>query len=227
MTTRVDTAQQLPDLTQNAVGKLPEGARTYLVDLDRQLHFILREIALRNWALETTLGIAPSRPGNITGPKLYAAAGSAAAPSISFAADTDSGFYDDASDNQVRLALAGALAMIFNPNFLYIVSDTGFVGFGATADIKVARLDANTIQVADPSNNLRDLKARNVTSSGTGSYVQLPTMTVAQLPAATAGRTAFVTDAATTFILGLGLTVAGGGTNKVPVYADGTNWIIG
>jgi hypothetical protein len=54
--------------------------------------------------------------------------------------------------------------------------------------------------------------------------------TVAGLPAAAtagAGATAFVTDGSTTVILGLGLAVVGGGANKVPVYSDGTNWIVG
>lgn len=53
----------------------------------------------------------------------------------------------------------------------------------------------------------------------------VPTYTVATLPAtATAGARAYVTDAtATTFAS----VVAGGGTNKVPVYGDGTNWRIG
>lgn len=51
---------------------------------------------------------------------------------------------------------------------------------------------------------------------------------VASLPAASThqGGFAFVTDASTTAILGLGTTVTGGGANKVPVYSDGTNWII-
>lgn len=50
-------------------------------------------------------------------------------------------------------------------------------------------------------------------------------LTVATLPAAgTAGRRAFVTNAnATTFAS----IVAGGGSNGVPVYDDGTNWRIG
>ena len=48
--------------------------------------------------------------------------------------------------------------------------------------------------------------------------------TVASLGAATVGRRALVTDAnATTFAA----IVAGGGSNTVPVYADGTNWRIG
>lgn len=58
----------------------------------------------------------------------------------------------------------------------------------------------------------------------------LSSYTVANLPSASAsgaGATAFVTDASTTLILGLGGAVTGGGSNKVPVYSDGTNWIYG
>jgi hypothetical protein len=54
--------------------------------------------------------------------------------------------------------------------------------------------------------------------------------TVGTLPSASAvgvGSIAFVTDSNTTVILGLGLTVIGGGSNKVPVYSGGTNWIVG
>lgn len=48
--------------------------------------------------------------------------------------------------------------------------------------------------------------------------------TVAGLPTGTTGDRAYVTDAnATTFAS----TVAGGGSNVVPVFFDGTNWIIG
>lgn len=51
------------------------------------------------------------------------------------------------------------------------------------------------------------------------------TLLVSQLPTAgVAGRRAFVTDAtATTFAS----VVAGGGSNRVPVYDNGTNWCIG
>lgn len=61
-------------------------------------------------------------------------------------------------------------------------------------------------------------------------WVKTLVTTVASLPsAATAGigARAFITDGSTTLILGLGLTAAGGGANKVPVYSDGTNWIVG
>lgn len=62
---------------------------------------------------------------------------------------------------------------------------------------------------------------------GGGCYVGLYSTTVAALPSAAtagAGSRNFVTDAtATTFHS----TVAGSGTNKVPVVSDGTNWLIG
>lgn len=61
-----------------------------------------------------------------------------------------------------------------------------------------------------------------------GGAAVLTSYVVASLPTGLpAGATAFVTDASTTIILGLGATVVGGGANKVPVYFDGTNWIIG
>lgn len=54
--------------------------------------------------------------------------------------------------------------------------------------------------------------------------------TVAGLPTPqswlTGGR-AFVTDSNATMTAGIGATVAGGGSNKVPVYCDGSNWKIG
>lgn len=86
------------------------------------------------------------------------------------------------------------------------------------------------------------LQSPLVVASGTGVQTQttgltikagtavLASYTVATLPAAAtagAGATAFVTDASTTLVLGLGGAVVGGGANKVPVYSDGTNWIIG
>lgn len=49
-------------------------------------------------------------------------------------------------------------------------------------------------------------------------------VTVSSLSVTSAGSRAFVTDATTTTF---GTIAVGGGTNKVPVYSDGTNWRIG
>jgi len=52
-------------------------------------------------------------------------------------------------------------------------------------------------------------------------------MAVADLPSASTagvGSRAFVTDSS---VSTFGTTVAGGGSTKVPVYSDGTNWKVG
>jgi hypothetical protein len=56
--------------------------------------------------------------------------------------------------------------------------------------------------------------------------VAIPTYTVAALPSAasTLNRAAFVTDATATTFASI---VAGGGGNHVPVWSNGTNWLIG
>lgn len=56
-------------------------------------------------------------------------------------------------------------------------------------------------------------------------WIQFPVYTVAALPAAgTKGRRAFVSNALTPVALS---TVVGGGAITVPVYDNGTNWIVG
>lgn len=57
--------------------------------------------------------------------------------------------------------------------------------------------------------------------------VTLPVYTVAFLPSAASNPHSFaaVTDSVSGMIA-IGTVVAGGGTNKVPVYSDGTNWYI-
>lgn len=68
----------------------------------------------------------------------------------------------------------------------------------------------------------RDLLLRDMTASGllrTGVY------TVATLPSASAnaGKAAQVTDSSVTTF---GSTVSGGGANRVPVFSNGTNWVV-
>lgn len=105
-----------------------------------------------------------------------------------------------------------------------------YINPGAALDTGLWRNAAGVAEInSGTAGTYRDLKLRNlIAGGGNGSYIGLPAMTVANLPAAgTKGRTAFVTDATNTVILGLGLTAVGGGSNNVPVYDDGTNWIIG
>jgi hypothetical protein len=75
-----------------------------------------------------------------------------------------------------------------------------------------------------------DITTGSLAVTAVGSYIKTGGQTVAQLPAAATagiGARAFVTDALTTVILGLGTNIAAGGSNKVPVYSDGTNWKYG
>ena len=65
--------------------------------------------------------------------------------------------------------------------------------------------------------------------AATGTIKATPT-TVAALPAAStagAGARTFVTDSDNSLSSHHGQTVIGGGSNFVPVYSDGTNWIVG
>ena len=61
-----------------------------------------------------------------------------------------------------------------------------------------------------------------------GGSLEFPVLTVATLPlVTTAGQRAFVSDSTATASGNFGAVVTGAGTNKVPVYSDGTDWRIG
>ena len=120
---------------------------------------------------------------------------------------------------------------------------TGISGFGAnvatflatpsSANLLAAITDetgtgalvfANTPTLVAPV-----LGAATGTSLETSSWQKTTPVLVAELvPAATAGAGArhAVTDSNNT-LLGIGLTVVGGGANTVPVFSNGTNWLIG
>ena len=53
--TRVDESGRLP--------VVPDDASDYVKDVDRQIRWMWRDLAQRLWALESTTGIAPRRPG--------------------------------------------------------------------------------------------------------------------------------------------------------------------
>jgi hypothetical protein len=61
-------------------------------------------------------------------------------------------------------------------------------------------------------------------AAAVGTTIETTPVTVANLPAVKAGLRAFVTDAMTAVFNDI---VAGGGTNGMPVFSDGTNWKIG
>ena len=104
-----------------------------------------------------------------------------------------------------------------------VAINTAFqLGFTSTSsitsalDTAFARDSAGVVKVTDGS-------------TGTGYLKLIPTTVGALTAAATvgAGTKAFVTDSANTLSSHHGQTVAGGGSNFVPVFSDGTNWIVG
>jgi len=108
-------------------------------------------------------------------------------------------------------------AMRFRSGYLFQISSTTD-SFG-TADIGYSRNAAGVLEInSGTAGTFRDIKTRNTITNP---------VTVASLAGATKGARSFVTDASTTILLGLGTVVVGGGANNVPVYYDGTNWLIG
>lgn len=104
-----------------------------------------------------------------------------------------------------------------------IAASGGLIGFTnsatsvtASVDVGIARDSAGVVKVTDGS-------------TGTGYLKLIPTTVGALTAAATvgAGTKAFVTDSTSTLSAHHGQTVVGGGSNFVPVFSDGTNWIVG
>ena len=106
------------------------------------------------------------------------------------------------------------------------VTSGGHTLLKTTVDNGVLTVGGDVMPEADATRNVGSSSFR-FANGFFGGYVRSGSYTVATLPSAStagAGARAFVTDAnATTFAS----TVAGGGSNKVPVTSDGTNWIIG
>jgi hypothetical protein len=83
-------------------------------------------------------------------------------------------------------------------------------------DVALSRDSAGVVKITDGS-------------TGTGYLKLIPTTVGALTAAATvgAGTKAFVTDSTSTLSSHHGQAVVGGGSNFVPVFSDGTNWIVG
>ena len=116
---------------------------------------------------------------------------------------------DNTSDanKPVSTATATALALKADSSSLGTMSTQNATGVAITG----GAINGATIGATTPA-------------AGTFTTVKTATATVASLPAGSMGMRHFVTDAnATTF----NSIVAGGGTNKLPVFHDGTDWRIG
>jgi hypothetical protein len=109
-----------------------------------------------------------------------------------------------------------------------VLENTSWLGFsslpgtnanfplGGNVDTRLYRDSAGVVKITDGS-------------AGTGYLKLIPTTVGALTPAGTvgAGTKAFVTDSTSTLSAHHGQVVVGGGTNFVPVFSDGTNWIVG
>lgn len=119
--------------------------------------------------------------------------------------------------------------------YLRIVSIVNQTGTAGSTDFLINRTET---ALGSGSHNFLDFQvggssrfsvsnAGNLTASGT---VRLGTFTVGTLPSASANTRAraFVTDSNLTFnSTNLGATVTAGGAILVPVFSNGTNWVIG
>lgn len=195
-------------------------------------------------------GQSPQNGGTFTNPYL-GANGSPAAPTYSFSLATTTGMYSPGA-NTIGWAVGGTDFMRLNGGGLGV---RGFIGIGPapnTADVFWERDAADTF-AQRRTTNAQTLRVYNTwtdasnyervaltwtgnvcylvpQAAGTGTarllVLQTGITTVAALPAAATainGRS-MVSDATVTTFASI---VAGGGANKVPVYSDGVNWLIG
>lgn len=103
------------------------------------------------------------------------------------------------------------------------VGSTIFTGANPSAAYATVFGSLNNSSVQIAVNNSVALTFINGGAATFGSTVGLFGYTVSGLPAAgTAGRTAYVTDALTP---SFGVIITGGGSTKIPVFDNGTNWV--
>lgn len=95
------------------------------------------------------------------------------------------------------------------------------IAFNNDADCGFWRKGANNFGAAINGSEVVDFSATGISVTG---VVKTAGYTVATLPTPTTGMRAYVTDSSVTTFLN---TVAGGGASVVPVFYNGTNWVVG
>ena len=121
----------------------------------------------------------------------------------------------------------GPITILSGANGSAIMSTAGAWTYtNGTVTIALGYSVTPTGQLGTTSAHALDLYTNGTTrvSIKADGSVVYQNFTVATLPAAVSGGRAFVTDATATTFASI---VAGGGSNRVPVYSDGTNWRIG
>ncbi len=100
-------------------------------------------------------------------------------------------------------------------------------GFGGSATFTVGTGAAGRSLVLASGATVTALTLDSSQRTIPASTIRLKGFTVATLPGSpSAGDTAHVTDSVATLTAGVGTTVVGGGANIVPVFYNGTNWLI-
>lgn len=133
-----------------------------------------------------------------------------------------------AGQTHITLGLQYGNPQLYSNGFGWVVLTTGFIAGdqlgsapgGGPYFMYLKPIDDYTTKLTnDTGTTYSDLLLRAVTTSP---------LTVATLPnPARAGMRSFVTDASQNMSTAVGQVVSGGGSNDVPVYYDGSNWIIG
>lgn len=153
--------------------------------------------------------------------------------------------WNNPTDIDYRWQFGGNTYMRFGSNALTVTLPFGSFYVDSAGQYAAGRPRFSVGSAADSGPGISDggaVSTLGLCIGGTDYVLVTPTLfttlipailfvtTVGGLPAAAAGNLgarAFVTDALTTLILGLGTSVAAGGSNKVPVYSNGSNWIYG
>jgi hypothetical protein len=89
---------------------------------------------------------------------------------------------------------------------------------------------AGSVAITGGSVNNVTMTSPTLTTPVINTHVKITALLVGGLTApatAGAGSRATVSDATQTLTLGIGTVVVGGGANMVPVFSNGTNWLIG
>jgi len=162
----------------------------------------------------TSLRFATTTTKNTTGSTKMSIDGSGVI-TINTAPTTSAGTYDILTRN----TSTGAIEKILSNTVAFLASPT----FTGTPAAPTAAAATNTTQLATTAFVFAE---RSNTATLTGKTLTTPKLTgytVATLPAGTVGMLAYVTDALTPVALG---TVVGGGAQVVPVFYNGTNWIV-
>jgi hypothetical protein len=172
--------------------------------------------------------------------KIWALSAGAGTNSLYFTSSSASAFSNAAAlawdtDNFCIAQRNGTNAQTFRLYNTY-TDASNFERTSLTRDSSGLVIDAQKGGTGVDPTNLLDLQRAGVSaasvstdSTGTGYLKLIPTTVGALTAAATvgAGTKAFVTDSTSTLSSHHGQAVVGGGSNFVPVFSDGINWIVG